>query len=87
MMAILLKLEPRFCKADTILFYELQEIQEVLFVQKGFIEVGFEINRQKKFVIRFANKVIIGAYNCSVNKKTLFVYKCKTDVQGYMLRK
>ena len=49
--------------------------------------MGLEINRLQKFVLRFSNKCLIGGYNCTFNKKTLFVYKSKTDVSGYMLRK
>ena len=30
---------------------------------------------------------MIGAYNCTFNKKTLFIYKCNTDVRGYTIRK
>lgn len=87
MMEILSNLEPRFINRNKIIFTELEEIQEVIFVSKGKVDVGFEINRIQKFVLRFANKVIIGGYNCTFNKKTLFVYKSKTDVSGYMLRK
>lgn len=54
---------------------------------KGAVDVGFEINRREKLVLRFANKIIIGAYNCAFNKKTLFLYKCKTDVYGLQIRK
>ena len=35
MMEILSNLEPRFIKQDKIIFTELEEIQEVLFVSKG----------------------------------------------------
>ena len=69
------------------MFKELEEIQEVIFVQQGTVHVGFEINRKEKFVVQFANKVVIGAYNCAVNKKTIFIYKAVSDVSGYMLRK
>ena len=30
---------------------------------------------------------ILGAYNCFENKQTLFLYRCYTRVQGFMLRK
>ena len=87
MMEILTNLEPRFIPRDRIIFKELEEIYEVLFVSKGNVDVGFEINRRQKFVLRFSNKVIIGGYNCTFNKKTIFVFKSKTDVSGHMLRK
>ena len=79
---ILRSLEPYHMKRDQILFRELQEIETVIFVTKGNVDVGFEINRKEKMVLRFSNRIIIGAYNCAENKKTLFLYKCKTDVFG-----
>ena len=30
---------------------------------------------------------LIGAYNCFENKKTVFIYKCNTQVKGFMIRK
>lgn len=86
-MSILTQLEPIFIPAESTMFRELEEIQEVIFVQQGTVHVGFEVNRRQKFVVQFANKVIIGAYNCTFNKKTIFVYKSVSDVSGYMLRK
>ena len=86
-MHILTHVEPVFVPAETIMFRELDEIKEIIFVQTGDVHIGFEINRRKKFVVQFADNGIIGAYECTFNKKTIFVYKSKTDVKGYMLRK
>lgn len=69
------------------MFRELEEICEVIFVQTGQVQVGFEVNRKTKFVVQFADKAIIGAFNCTFDKKTNFVYKSKSDVSGYMIRK
>ena len=46
MMKILSNLEPRFIPRDKIIFTELEEIHEVLFVSQGQVDVGFEINRK-----------------------------------------
>lgn len=32
-------------------------------------------------------QVVIGAYNCIFDKKTLFLYKCCNKVNGYFIRK
>lgn len=86
-MYILKNVEPIFIPEGTIMFRELEEIQEVIFVLTGNVHVGFEINRRTKFVVQFTDKAIIGAYNCANNKKTIFVYKSASDVRGLMLRK
>jgi hypothetical protein len=64
---------------DTILFEELGEINEIIFVITGQIDVGFDINKIRKYVYRYDSKYVIGAYNCTFNERSLFVYKCKTD--------
>ena len=50
---ILRSLEPLRMKAGQVIFRELQEIEEVIFVHKGAVDVGFEINRREKLVLRF----------------------------------
>ena len=52
MKEILRSLEPRKEEAKTILYNELDEFVEVLFLYKGQVDIGFEINRKKTFVIR-----------------------------------
>ena len=87
MMEFLQNLEPRLEKAGSILFEELEEINEIFFVSEGQIEIGFELNKQRKFVIRYTNKTVIGGYNCTLDKRSIFVYKCRTDCEGYTIRK
>lgn len=70
MIGLLQSFEPRYDPKDSIIFRELEEIQEVLFQEKGIIDIGFEINRRPKYVLRMNKKTIIGAYNCFENKKT-----------------
>ena len=80
MIGLLQNFEPRVEEKGTIIFRELEEIHEVLFQEKGIIDVGFEINRVPKFVLRMNKGTIIGAYNCFENKKTLFIYRCFSRV-------
>jgi len=87
MLAMLQHLEPRFEKKGTILFRENDEVAELLFMIKGTIDIGFEVNKQSKFCLRFTKEVVIGAYNVCNSLRTLFVYKCKTNCSGYFIRK
>lgn len=45
MKAFLLSMEPRFNKSGEILIDEYQEGLEVIFIQKGRYDVGFDINK------------------------------------------
>lgn len=80
-------LEPRQEDAFTMLFEELDEIREVIFIEKGECDVGYEINKKKKFVIRYSNATVIGGYNCTFDKRAIFCYRTKTLCEGYSVRK
>ena len=87
MMSILRKLEPRHYKKMTILVNELDENMEVVFIEKGQIMVGYEINKQKRYCLRYEDKCIIGAFGCTFNQRAQFIYLSKTESSGYSIRK
>jgi len=45
MMQLLTSLEPYQEFAQTVIVSELQEFNEIIYVQKGKIQIGFEINK------------------------------------------
>jgi len=52
------------------------------------VDVGFELNFKEQYVLRLFRKAIIGAYNCTHNVKTMFIYKCQSEgFEGYSLKK
>jgi hypothetical protein len=53
----------------TILVNELDENLEVVFIDKGQIMVGYEINKQKRYCLRYEDKCIIGAFGCTFNQR------------------
>lgn len=87
MISMFMKLEPRFENKGNVIFGELDEINEIIFHQKGKIDIGFEITRKHYMVLRIEKGSIVGAYNCITNKPNQFVYKAISQVEGYMLRK
>lgn len=87
MIELLQHLEPHFEHKDAILYQELELIQEILFHQEGLIDVGYEVSRVPRYVIRMPTGSIIGAWNCLKNQKSLFQFKCSSEIKGFMLRK
>lgn len=87
MIDILQALEPRCEHKETILINELDEQNEVIFFNNGTYEVGYEINRVKKYVLRYRNSNVIGAYPVTFNKRSIFIYKTVTECKGYSIRK
>jgi uncharacterized protein YuzE len=57
MESFLYKLEPRREEKGVIIFDELDEVNEAIFIENGKVDVGFEINRKQQFVIRLSQDV------------------------------
>lgn len=87
MISILQNLEPRIEEAGQILYEELDEIEEIIFITEGSVDVGYDLNRNRKFVLRFDKRHVIGIFNCTFDVRAMFVYMSKTKCTGYFLRK
>ena len=87
MMQLLTNLEPYQEFAQTVIVSELQEYNEIIFVQKGKLQIGFEINKQKKYCIQQNDRSIIGAYGVTWNYRAQYIYFASTIVQGFFIRK
>ena len=80
-------LEPRFEKSKTVIIDELDEFNEIIFISKGTMLVGYEINKQKRYCIKYKNNCVIGGYGVTYNQRASFIYTSLTDVSGYSVRK
>ena len=87
MTKILSKLEPRQEEVDVILYNELDDFYEILYFNRGQIDIGFEINRKKYFVLRQKKNIIVAAYGCTFNINSQYIYKTHTVCSGFSLRK
>lgn len=87
MMDILNKLEPRMEFKNTVLFRTIEEVDEVFFIVDGSIEIGFELSRKPKYVVRLQSGGSVGIYNVTFNKKTMFNYRVKQEFHGFTIRK
>lgn len=87
MRQMLISLEPRYEARGTTLVDELDEMTELIFVDKGVIQVGYEINKQKNYCIRYKDYCVIGAYGINFNQRACFIYATVTSMLGYSIRK
>ena len=62
MISILLNLEPCIMHKRVVLLGELEECNQVLFIGKGKVVVGYELNNQKRYCVRFNHRSVVGAY-------------------------
>ena len=86
-MNIITHLEPRFEQAGAILLEENEEVNEILFILTGDVDVGYTIDREVKYVLRFQGRVMLAAYNATFNIRTIAAYRSHTDCAGYSLKK
>ena len=56
-------LENRCFNAREQILGELEECQDLLFVQKGLYVVGYEINKVEKLKLLFGERTTIGGFN------------------------
>ena len=73
------------------MYNELDEQNEVLFFEQGMYEIGYEINRVKKYVLKYRNTKnsanVIAAYGATFNKRSSFIIKTCTECSGFFIRK
>lgn len=79
MVDILMCLKPRHAYKQEILLRPLMSVDEVLFIEKGSIDIGFVLNEIPKFVVRLKEGGVIGVFNVTFNVKTRFLYMCHSN--------
>lgn len=98
MMQILSKLEPRFYQADDYILLEGDEVNEQIFViphtnsstfQKlkvGKYTIGFTEGNKRYFHLKFGKSTIVGGYENTFAKNSLYFYKALNFIDAYGLR-
>lgn len=86
MVEMLNSLEFRYYHKDIIFINELDECLEMLFVEKGLYQVGYQINNNLNFVKTLGVFSIIGGYQICHRQRFEFIYRSKTQIQGQAIR-
>jgi CRP-like cAMP-binding protein len=87
MVTLVRNLEPRHENPGRIIFRTVEEVNEIFFIESGSVDIGFEINRDSKYVLRLFKGGCIGAYNVTFSTKTAFIYKVSQSYTGLTIRK
>lgn len=72
--------------SKTIIYEELDEANEVTFIHRGSIELGYEINKRKKFILR-RERVLLGCFELMNDIRFQFVIRAGRQCSGYFIRK
>ena len=87
MIEVLRKLEPRKFGSREYINYELDEVNEIIFIEKGEYDIGYEVNKMEKFKLRMGENSVIGAFNICFNKRQIFIHRTHTECFGFSIRK
>ena len=87
MMELLMLLEPYRNFKKTVLFDELGEFTEVLFIGKGTVLVGYEINKETRYCLKYDNYCVLGGYEIMYQQRSAYIYTAMTNIQGYSVRR
>lgn len=87
MIEILSRLEPRKFDAHETIYYELDEVNEIIFIETGEYNIGYEVNKIEKFKMRLGPNTVIGAFNICFNKRQIFIHRTHSECAGFYIRK
>lgn len=87
MIQLMNALELRTFKDNEIIANEQDEALEVLFIDRGTYDVGYEINKTAFYKRRFGPSTTIGGFQVCYRKRFSFVYKSHSNLRGLAVRK
>ena len=65
----------------------MDDPSEFYFVQDGFYEIGYEINKISKYRVQFGPRTLIGSFNLAFDLRHQFKVKASSDLQCMSMRK
>lgn len=81
------KLEPRHYNADEVVYHDMEETEEILFVQQGEYAIGYTLNSKEYLALRMGAKTVIGDYAVMFQKRSEFLYKALSPMNCMAIRK
>ena len=79
MLKMLTTLCPISYQKNERIYNELDDVSIVVFVMDGACKVGFEVNKREHYYLQQGKSTTIGLFECSYNKRSIFVYKTKSE--------
>jgi len=80
-------LELRNFEAKEVIHKELDECLDVIFVENGRYDYGYEINKKKIYRIQFGCSTMIGGFEMNFQQRFQFNIRANSEIQGYGIRK
>ena len=59
----------------------------IIFMSEASIDLGYDINRQTKFVYRIKGDFVLGGFECTYNRRSQMIYKTQNCNKAHFIRK
>ena len=87
MIQLFKSLNPLQITRDTKILSELSDVSQAIYVMKGKYRVGYEVNKNETLKMQLTLGSIIGAFECSYDRRSIYIYRAHTDIEGYFITK
>lgn len=87
MINVMTHLEPRHAESQEVLFLELDDVNEIVFFQKGSIDIGYEISKKKLYKLRIRKDLVVGSFYVTFDRRAMFSVKASQECSGFQIRK
>ena len=87
MLSLMNLLEVRSFNKREIIANEMDESLEVLFVESGIYDVGYEINKKVFYERQYGTSTIIGGFQICYNRRYNFTFRAFTKMSCLAIRK
>ena len=84
---VLQNLEPITIPGKTVLYHELEESDLAYFFMEGHFDVGYCIDLEERFKLRFKNYSVVGLYGVTFFKRSQYIYRTHNTCSGYFIRR
>jgi CRP-like cAMP-binding protein len=80
-------MEPRHFTKGEIIYHDMEEVDELIFVVKGEYAIGYTLNATEYLALRLSARTVIGDYGIMFQKRSEFLYKVLFDMDCQAIRK
>jgi CRP-like cAMP-binding protein len=87
MMKMMGSMEPRKFLKGEIIYHDMEEVDELIFVVRGEYAIGYTVNAREYLALRLSTKTVIGDYAVMFQKRSEFLYKVLFDMDCQAIRK
>ncbi|TNV72556.1 hypothetical protein FGO68_gene14318 [Halteria grandinella] len=87
MIKLLQHLEPRQFKKKDVIFRDLEEVDEILFVVKGEFAIGYTVNNQEYLALKMKERNVIGDISIMFRRRSEFLYRALSRIDCQAIRK